>query len=162
MKVTDAAVLVVTVAASRVPMLRVSVKPGGSVPVHSIPLADIAAAVAKSVPHAVAVRVQPDEAGKVSVMAVIAYWFEAGFVIVTAKVLPGVPQVLSQKSCPVGVTVGATAFWAAKTLVVRGTRNKNPERNRSVSIVPELNLLTYAFDSVFKLYFRTMEPVELI
>ena len=158
--VTDAAVLTVTVGASRVPMTRKSVNPGGSVPVHSTPLVEDAVLVLKSVPQPVAVRIHPDEAGKVSVMAVIAYWLEAGFVILTLKVSG--PQVESQKSCPVGATVGATAFWAAKTLVVRGTRSRNPESNRSVSIVPELNLLTYAFDCVFILYFRTMQPMELI
>jgi hypothetical protein len=116
--------------------------------------------VDKSEPQAVAVSVHPDDAGKVRVKAVIAYWFEAGFVIVTAKVVA--VHELSQKSCPVGTTVGATAFWAAKTLVVRGTRKRNPERNRSVSTVPELNLLTYALVCVFKLCFREQAPLELI
>jgi hypothetical protein len=90
-------------------------------------------------------------------MPVMANWLEAGLVTVTEK--PVAPQDASQKSWPTGVTVGPAAFCAAMVGLANETKNRNPEIARRERIVPELNLLTYAFESVFKLYFHD-SPTE--
>jgi hypothetical protein len=82
------AALLPDVGAVKVPSNRVSVKPGGRVPVHSTPLADEAVTMPRFEPQVgPPPMTHPDAAGKVRMMAVIANWLEAGLVTVTENEL---------------------------------------------------------------------------
>jgi hypothetical protein len=71
------------VGAVRVDGPRVEVKPGGRFPVHCMPFAEVAPIVARFGPQANPDKTNPDAAGNVKMMPVMANWLDAGFVTVT-------------------------------------------------------------------------------
>jgi hypothetical protein len=89
--------------------------------------------------------------GALIVNAVTVNWLLAGFPTLSVNVA-GVPP--SAGLFPVADTVGKVAL-AAKIGEATGMKSSRPEKAKSARIVPELNFVTYAFEGVFILYFRS-------
>ncbi len=113
--------------------------------------------VTRKPPTVQPVMVQP--VGAFAVNPVTVNWLLDGLETVIVNVWPTAPP--NAGLFPVTLTVGRLAL-AAKIGEAIGIIKSRPEKANSDRIVPELSFVTYAFEGVFILYFRSSGPGQLI